>query len=49
MSHDRSRRAACLIPFRIQLFQFDFHLIARGVTAVGVGSGALFGGLGNEK
>jgi hypothetical protein len=43
MSHDRSRRAACFIPLRNPSFLSDFHSIARGVTAVGVGSGALFG------
>ena len=43
MSHAHSRRAACFIRFRTQLLQFDSHLIARGVTAVGVGSSALLG------
>jgi hypothetical protein len=43
MSHARSWRDACFIRFKNQLFHFDFPSIARGVTAVGVGSGALLG------
>jgi hypothetical protein len=43
MSHDRSWRAACLIRYSDQLLHFYSHSIARGVTAVGVGSGALLG------
>jgi hypothetical protein len=43
MSHARSWRDACFITITSPLFHFDFHFIARGVTAVGVGSGALFG------
>jgi hypothetical protein len=43
MSHDRSWRAACLISITNPLLHFYLHFIARGVTAVGVGSGALLG------
>jgi hypothetical protein len=49
MSHDRSWRAACVFTITIPCLHFGVHSIARGVTAVGVGSGALFGGLGNEE
>ena len=43
MSHDHGRRAACGITFHIPWFHFDFHSIARGVTALVVGSGDLLG------
>jgi hypothetical protein len=48
MSHDRSWRAACLITITIPLLHFYFTSKARGVTAVGVGSGALLGFWGFE-
>jgi hypothetical protein len=52
MSHDRSWHDACVIRFSNQMFHFYSHSKARGVTAVGVGSGALFGvffsGTGNQ-
>jgi hypothetical protein len=44
MSHDGSWRAACLITIKTSPFQFGTHKVARGVTDVGVGSGALLGG-----
>jgi hypothetical protein len=44
MSHDGIWRAACLITIKTTPFHFGTHKIARGVTDVGVGSGALFGG-----
>jgi hypothetical protein len=43
MSHDGIWRAACRIRLSIRLFHFGTHEIARGVTDVGVGSGALLG------
>jgi hypothetical protein len=43
MSHDRSRRAACFTTKPDRCFHSSFHTSARGVTAVGVGSGALLG------
>jgi hypothetical protein len=46
MSHDGIWRAACLNRFSIPSFHFEVHSVARGVTDVGVGSGALLGGLG---
>jgi hypothetical protein len=41
MSHDHSRRDSCWIPFSFRNFHFDLLSVARGVTAVGVGSGDL--------
>ncbi len=43
MSHASGRRAACLTTFLILRFHFEIPSVARGVTATGVGSGALFG------
>jgi hypothetical protein len=43
MSHDRSRRDSCFSRIPIRQLHFDFASTARGVTAVGVGSGDLFG------
>jgi hypothetical protein len=43
MSHDRGWRAACRMTIRIPTFHFRIHEIARGVTAMVVGSGALLG------
>ncbi|SRR5260221_10670641 len=43
MSHDRGRRAACGMTIWIPWFHFNSRSIARGVTAVVVGSGALLG------
>ena len=45
MSHDHGWRAACLVTGWILEFHFEIHEIARGVTAMVVGSGALFGAL----
>jgi hypothetical protein len=46
MSHDGIWRAACLNRNLIQILHFEVPSVARGVTDVGVGSGALLGGLG---
>ncbi len=43
MSHDRGWRAACRTTIQFLWFHFEFHSIARGVTAMVVGSGALLG------
>jgi len=43
MSHDRGRRAACGMTIWILPFHFETPSIARGVTAMVVGSGALLG------
>jgi hypothetical protein len=43
MSHDGIWHAACLITIRTTPFLFGTHEVARGVTDVGVGSGALLG------
>ena len=43
MSHDRGWRAACDVTIRILQFHFEIREIARGVTAMVVGSGALLG------
>jgi len=43
MSHDHGWRAACVVTIRIPKFHFDVREKARGVTAMVVGSGALFG------
>jgi hypothetical protein len=43
MSHDGSWRAACLNRQLIPIPHFETPSVARGVTATGVGSGALFG------
>jgi len=43
MSHDGSWRAACLIRNWILILHFKVPSVARGVTAPGVGSGALLG------
>ena len=41
MSHDRGRRAACLVTIWILGFHSEIREEARGVTAMVVGSGAL--------
>ena len=41
MSHDGSWRAACLNRNWIRILHSESHSVARGVTAPGVGSGAL--------
>jgi hypothetical protein len=43
MSHDDSRRAACDMTIGDPRFHSAVRKVARGVTDVGVGSGALFG------
>ena len=43
MSHDRGWRAVCLVTIWIPRFHFEMGEIARGVTAMVVGSGALLG------
>jgi len=43
MSHDRGWRAACRLTMWILRFHFEIGEIARGVTAMVVGSGALLG------
>ncbi len=43
MSHDRGWRAACLGTTWIPEFHFEIREVARGVTAMVVGSGALLG------
>ena len=43
MSHDRGRRAACRTTIYVPWFHFEIHEVARGVTAMVVGSGALLG------
>ena len=43
MSHDRGWRAACSLTIWIPWFHFEIREIARGVTAMVVGSGALLG------
>ena len=43
MSHDRGWRAACDITLWILQLPFAIHEVARGVTAMVVGSGALLG------
>jgi hypothetical protein len=43
MSHDRGWRAACIVTIWILGFHFEMHEVARGVTAMVVGSGALLG------
>jgi hypothetical protein len=47
MSHAGIWRAACLNRNWIRILHFETHEVARGVTDVGVGSGALLGGLGS--
>jgi hypothetical protein len=49
MSHDGIWRAACLHRNGIPVLQFEVHSVARGVTDVGVGSGALFGVCGSSN
>jgi hypothetical protein len=44
MSHDGIWRAACLNRNWILNLHFEVLSVARGVTDVGVGSGALLGG-----
>jgi hypothetical protein len=46
MSHDGIWRAACNTTIHIPWFHLEALSVARGVTDVGVGSGALLGGLG---
>ena len=41
MSHDRGWRAACIVTLLILKFHSRIHEVARGVTAMVVGSGAL--------
>jgi hypothetical protein len=43
MSHDRGWRAACGMTIRSLRFHSEIREIARGVTAMVVGSGALLG------
>jgi hypothetical protein len=43
MSHDGIWRAACKTTIHIPWFHFEVLSVARGVTDVGVGSGALLG------
>jgi len=43
MSHDHGRRAACSMTIWSLRFHFEIHEAARGVTAMVVGSGDLFG------
>src|SRR5258706_836187 len=43
MSHDRGWRAACRMTIWVLEFHFEIHEVARGVTAMVVGSGALLG------
>jgi hypothetical protein len=43
MSHDHGWRAACLVTIWILRFHSMMHEVARGVTAMVVGSGALLG------
>ena len=43
MSHDRGWRAACGMTIWSLWFHFEIHEVARGVTAMVVGSGALLG------
>ena len=43
MSHDRGWRAACLVTIWIPWLHFETPEVARGVTAMVVGSGALLG------
>ena len=43
MSHDRGWRAACGIKIWILRLHFEIREVARGVTAMVVGSGALLG------
>ena len=45
MSHDRGWRAACLVTDWIPEFHLEGDEVARGVTAMVVGSGALLGPL----
>jgi hypothetical protein len=45
MSHDGIWRAACLNRSWIRILHFEVPSVARGVTDVGVGSGALLGRL----
>jgi len=43
MSHDRGWRAACIVTNGITELHFGMDEVARGVTAMVVGSGALLG------
>ena len=43
MSHDRGWRAACIVTIQILRIHSKMHEVARGVTAMVVGSGALLG------
>ena len=43
MSHDHSRRGSCSLRLIIRLLHSIIHSLAGDVTAVVVGSGALFG------
>jgi hypothetical protein len=43
MNHDRGWRAACGVTMWILVFHFEIHEVARGVTAMVVGSGAWLG------
>jgi len=41
MSHDRGWRAACIVTIQTLRIHSKMHEVARGVTAMVVGSGAL--------
>ena len=43
MSHDHGWRAACIVTIWIPKFHSEMDEVARGVTAMVVGSGALLG------
>ena len=43
MSHDGSWRAVCITRNWLRILHFEIPSAAHGVTAPGVGSGALFG------
>ena len=43
MSHDRGWRAACIVTIWTPQFLIEIHEVARGVTAMVVGSGVLLG------
>src|SRR5438046_2076665 len=48
MSHDHSRRDSCRLRFRIRLLHSIILSLARGMTAVVVGSGAWLGVLDSD-
>jgi hypothetical protein len=49
MSHDRGWRAACLVTIWIPRYHFEVDEVARGVTAMVVGSGALLASIDSES